>query len=68
MKKEPFAKHIDTVFFSAALAPIFTEILFSRSLPLHITLPLSIVTSLVMGFVLVPAAASLFKAHQGYTL
>jgi len=50
------------------MAPIFTEILFSSSLPLHITLPLSIVTSLVMGFVLVPAAASLFKAHQGYTL
>jgi hypothetical protein len=67
-KGEPFAKHINTAFFGAALAPIFTEILFSSALPLHFSLPLAVATTLMMGFVLVPAAAHLFKAHMGYTL
>jgi hypothetical protein len=51
-----------------ALAPIFTEILFSTVLPLHFSLPLSILTTLVLGFVLVPTSAQLFKAHMGFTL
>ncbi len=67
-KGEPFAKHINTAFFGAALAPIFTEILFSSALPLHVSLPLAVATTLMMGFVLVPAAAHLFKAHMGFTL
>jgi hypothetical protein len=67
-KGEPFAKHINTAFFGAALAPIFTEILFSSALPLAASLPLAVATSLLMGFVLVPAAAHLFKSHMGYTL
>jgi hypothetical protein len=67
-KGEPFAKHINTAFFGAALAPIFTEILFSSALPLYVSLPLAVATTLLIGFVLVPAAAHLFKAHMGYTL
>jgi len=67
-RNESFATHINTAFFGAALAPIFTEILFSSALPLHYSLPLSICTTLMIGFVLVPAAAQLFKAHMGFTL
>jgi Protein of unknown function (DUF1576) len=67
-KDEPFAKHINVAFFGAALAPIFTEILFSSALPLHISLPLAAATTLLLGFVLVPCAAHLFNAHMGYTL
>lgn len=67
-KGEPFARHVNTAFFGAALAPIFTEILFSSALPLAASLPLAVATALLMGFVLVPAAAHLFKAHMGYTL
>lgn len=67
-RKEPFAKHINTAFFGTALAPIFSEILFSSALPLGISLPLSILTALTIGFVLAPAAAQLFKAHMGFTL
>jgi len=67
-KREPFAKHINVAFFGAALAPIFTEILFSSALPLHISLPLAAATTLLLGFVLVPCAAHLFNAHMGYTL
>jgi hypothetical protein len=67
-KNEPFSKHINVAFFGTALAPIFTEILFSSALPLHFSLPLAVVTTLLLGFVLVPCAAHLFNAHMGYTL
>jgi hypothetical protein len=67
-KKEPFSRHINVAFFGAALAPIFTEILFSSALPLHFSLPLAVGTTLLLGFVLVPAAAHLFTAHMGYSL
>ncbi len=67
-KGEPFSKHINTAFFGAALAPIFTEILFSSALPLRVTLPLGVGTALLMGFILPAAAAGVFRAHEGYTL
>ena len=67
-KNERFATHINTAFFGSALAPIFTEILFSTVLPLHLSLPLSILTTLALGFVMVPVSAQLFKAHMGFTL
>jgi hypothetical protein len=67
-KGEPFANHVNTGFFGAALAPIFSEILFSTTLALEIRLPLSIVTGLLIGFILPPAAAQLFNAHKGFSL
>ncbi len=67
-RHEPFATHINTAFFGAALAPIFSEILFSTSLALTTRAPLAVATSLLTGFVLAPAAAQLFKAHQGFSL
>jgi hypothetical protein len=68
VRHEPFAKHINVAFFGGALAPIFTEILFSSALPLHWSLPLAVLTTVLLGFVLVPVAAQLFNAHMGYTL
>jgi len=67
-KREPFAKHINVAFFGAALAPVFSEIFFSSALPLHTSAPLAVATTLLLGFVLVPTAAHLFKTHMGYTL
>jgi len=67
-KGETFATHINTAFFGVALAPIFSEILFSTSLTPAVSVPLAIATSLAIGFVLAPAAAQLFKAHMGFTL
>ena len=67
-KGEPFSAHVNTAFFGAALAPVFSEILFSTSLSLEFRVPLAIATSLVIGFILAPAAAQLFKAHMGYSL
>ena len=65
---ETFATHINTAFFGTALAPIFSEIALSTALPLEIGLPLGAVTATVIGFVLPPAAAQLFKAHMGFSL
>jgi hypothetical protein len=67
-KREPFANHVNTAFFGAALAPVFSEILFSTSLSVEFRVPLAIATSLVIGFILAPAAAQLFRAHMGYSL
>jgi hypothetical protein len=67
-RREPFAHHINTAFFGAAIAPIFTEILFSSTLALHVRVPLALATSLLAGFILPAAAAQLFKAHMGHTL
>jgi hypothetical protein len=67
-KREPFSAHINTAFFGAALAPVFSEILFSSTLPLEVRVPLAVATSLLIGFILAPAAAQLFKAHAGYSL
>lgn len=65
---EPFAQHLNTAFFGLALAPIFSEILFSTTLPLAVSLPLGVVTALAIGFVLPPVAAQVFKAHMGFSL
>jgi hypothetical protein len=67
-KDETFATHINTAFFGVALAPIFSEILFSSSLTPAVSVPLAIATSLAIGFILPPAAAQLFKAHMGFSL
>ena len=67
-KGEPFAKHINTAFFGTALAPVFSEILFSSALTLSFSLPLAVATTLLLGFVLAPAAAHLFRAHEGHSL
>ncbi len=67
-KGEPFATNINTAFFGLALSPIFSEILFSTTIPYIVSLPLAIVTAVTIGFVLSPAAAQLFKAHMGFSL
>ncbi|MDM0002338.1 DUF1576 domain-containing protein [Variovorax sp. J22P240] len=67
-KRERFATHINTAFFGAALAPIFSEVAFSTYLSRPVSLPLAAATCLVIGFILAPVAARLFKAHEGYSL
>jgi hypothetical protein len=67
-KGEAFVSHINVAIFGAALAPIFSEILFSTLLPMTVSAPLGILTSLLIGFILVPVAAQLFHAHMGFSL
>jgi len=65
---QPFSTHINTAFFGIALSPIVSEILFSTTLPFSISLPLAVVTGLLIGFILPAAAAQLFRAHEGFAL
>ena len=67
-KRQPFAANINTAFFGIALSPIVSEILFSSTLPLEVSVPLSLGTGLLIGFILPAAAAQLFKAHMGFAL
>ncbi|MGH3278000.1 MAG: DUF1576 domain-containing protein, partial [Trebonia sp.] len=67
-QRQRFAEHINTAFFGAALAPVFSETLFTTLLPLPARLPLALGTSLCIGFVLPPIAKQLFRAHDGFTL
>ena len=64
-KSEPFATHINTAFFGLALAPIFSEILFSTSFRCAVSLPLSIATGLVIGFVLAARRGAAVQGPHG---
>jgi multisubunit Na+/H+ antiporter MnhE subunit len=66
--RKRFADNINTAFFGAALAPIISEILFSTTLSFQVSVPLALGTGLVIGFILPPAAAQLFRAHDGFAL
>ncbi len=65
---EAFRAHLNTAFFGGALAPIFSEILFSTDLTPMASVPLALVTGLAVGFILPPAAAHLSRAHMGFSL
>ncbi len=65
---EPLSANLNTAFFGGALAPIFSEILFSTDLTPMASVPLALVTGLAVGFILPPAAAHLSRAHMGFSL
>lgn len=67
-RNESFADHINIAFFGCALAPIFSEILYSTSISRSVSIPLALFTALLLGFILSPVASQLFKAHAGFNL
>lgn len=67
-RSDPFSDHVNCALFGCALAPVFSEILYSTSLPLVISFPLALVSSLLLGFILSPVASQLFKVHSGFNL
>ncbi|MEL4894868.1 DUF1576 domain-containing protein [Crocosphaera sp. Alani8] len=67
-RQEVFANYINVAFFGGALAPIFSEILYSSTLSLPFRVPLAVGTSLMLGFILPPVAAHLPKTHLGFNL
>jgi len=68
LRREPFSTYINTAFFGCALAPVVSEILFSTQIPFFSAVPLAIGTGLLLGFILPPVAAQLFKTHSGFNL
>ncbi|MGK7955304.1 MAG: DUF1576 domain-containing protein [Crocosphaera sp.] len=67
-RQETFANYINIAFFGGALAPVFSEILYSSTLSLPFRVPLAVGTSLILGFILPPVAAHLSKIHLGFNL
>jgi len=67
-RNESFADHINISFFGCALAPIFSEILYSTAIPRSVSAPLALFTAFLLGFILSPTASQLFKAHAGFNL
>ncbi len=65
---EALRAHLNTAFFGAALAPIFSEVLFSTDLAPMVSVPLALATGLGVGFILPAAAAHLFRTHMGFSL
>ncbi|MCA2939171.1 MAG: DUF1576 domain-containing protein [Microcystis sp. M113S1] len=67
-RNESFAAYINIAFFGCALAPIFSEILYSTAISRSVSIPLALFTALLLGFILSPVATQLFKAHAGFNL
>lgn len=67
-QKKSFAELIYPAFFGTALAPVMTEILFSTTSSVFIRVPLGILISLAMGFILPSVSANVLKVHQGFNL
>jgi len=67
-RNESFAAYINIAFFGCALAPIFSEILYSTAISPSVSIPLALFTALLLGFILSPVATQLFKAHAGFNL
>lgn len=67
-RNESFAARINIALFGCALAPIFSEILYSTAISRGISIPLALFTALLLGFILSPVATQLFKAHAGFNL
>ena len=67
-RNESFAAYINIAFFGCAMAPIFSEILYSTAISRSVSIPLALFTALLLGFILSPVATQLFKAHAGFNL
>lgn len=67
-KEEKFNKFLVPAFFGTAMAPAITEIAFRGSSSLLIGIPLAIAMGILLGFLIVPLAASLINVHKGYNL
>ncbi len=67
-RRVPFRNLVNLAIFSCGLSPIFSEILFSSSLPLAVSAPLAAMTAVGLGFIMPPVAEQVFRAHNGFIL
>lgn len=67
-QKDNFSKYLVVALFGTALAPVATEIIFSSLLPYHLSIPLGILSGILMGFILPALATSMLNFHQGFNL
>jgi len=67
-QKEPFSNYIIIALFGTTLSPTVTQLIISDNIPIHITMALSLIITVFIGFLLPPMASYTLKLHQGYNL
>jgi hypothetical protein len=56
------------IMFSTALSPIVSELIFSGMMPMAISIPVGILTGVLIGFIIVPLSAHMLRFHDGFNL
>lgn len=66
--KMPFSKYVYVGLYGTSLSPIITQIMYISSLPYSVRLLFSLITGIIIGFVLPPLATHVHYSHKGYSL
>jgi len=66
--KMPFSKYVYVGLYGTSLSPIITQIMYISFLPYELRLLCSLVTGIVIGFVLPPLSTHVHYSHKGYSL
>ena len=68
-KKEPFAKYVAVSIFATSLAPVATHMFFIYDgISLFLSLLLSAISGILIGFFIIPLALQTAKSHEGFHL
>ncbi|KXG76125.1 hypothetical protein AN619_10820 [Thermotalea metallivorans] len=67
-QKDKFIKYVYIGLFGTSLAPMVTQIMFITNLSKWLSIPLGVVTGILIGFILPPLSAYLMRVHQGFNL
>lgn len=68
IKKVRFQSMIIILLFSTGISPVISYIIFGLDLNIFISVPLGIITGIVIGLVLPPISGNTIKFHSGYNL
>ncbi|MDO4268070.1 MAG: DUF1576 domain-containing protein [Eubacteriales bacterium] len=66
--KTSVSRYIYVGYYGTSLSPIITQVMLTWELPLPVRLLLSVLTGMVIGFVLPPLSTHVHYAHKGYSL
>ncbi|AOT70987.1 DUF1576 domain-containing protein [Geosporobacter ferrireducens] len=67
-QKEKFSKYVYIALFGTSLAPTVTQVMFGLNLSKTFSIPLGILTGVVIGFILPPLSSHMMRIHQGFNL
>lgn len=67
-QKDKFNKYLNMALLGTSLAPMTTQIIFGTGINYALSIPIGILSSIFVGFILPPLAAYLMRVHQGFNL
>ena len=67
-KRVPFKSYILTVLFSTGISPLVSYAIFGFGIPYYFSIPLGIISGMIVGFILPAFAAHTIVFHEGYNL